>query len=138
SGGVLLNMQCQVIGVTAQIESDSGGNDGVGFAIPSDSVRKVAGGLIANGKVSHAYLGVSIQTATNGVAIGTVRSDTPADRAGLKAGDVVTAIDGNAVKTASALESAIAAKQPGDKVTLTIDRGGSTRTVSVTLGTRPS
>src|SRR2546421_2512990 len=107
SGGVLLNLQGQVVGVTAQIESDSGGNDGVGFAIPSDSVKKVADGLISNGKVSHAYLGVSIQTATNGVSIGTVRSATPAQRAGLKAGDVVTAIDGTAVRSASALESLI-------------------------------
>jgi putative serine protease PepD len=138
SGGVLLNMQGQVIGVTAQIESDSGGNDGVGFAIPSDSVKKVADGLISNGKVTHAYLGVSIQTATNGVSIGTVRSGAPAERAGLKAGDVVTAIDGTAVKSASALESLIAAKQPGDHVTLTIRRSGSTRTIAVTLGTRPS
>jgi len=138
SGGVLLNMQGQVVGVTAQIESDSGGNDGVGFAIPSDSVKKVADGLISNGKVSHAYLGVSIQTATNGVSIGSVRSGTPAQQAGLKAGDVVTAIDGTAVKSSSALESLIAAKQPGDHVTLTIRRGGSTRTIGVTLGTRPS
>jgi putative serine protease PepD len=138
SGGVLLNLQGQVIGVTAQIESDSGGNDGVGFAIPSDSVKKVADGLISTGKVSHAYLGVSIQTASNGVSIGTVRSGTPAERAGLKAGDVVTAIDGTAVKSASALESLIASKQPGDRVTLTIRRNGSTRTIGVTLGTRPS
>jgi putative serine protease PepD len=138
SGGVLLNLQGQVIGVTAQIESNSGGNDGVGFAIPSDSVRKVADGLISSGKVSHAYLGVSIQTASNGVAIGTVRSGSPAERARLKAGDVVAAIDGTAVRSASALESLIAARQPGDHVTLTVRRNGSTRTIGVTLGARPS
>ena len=138
SGGVLLNLQGQVIGVTAQIESDSGGNDGVGFAIPSDSVKQVADGLISNGKVTHAYLGVSIQTASNGVSIGSVRSGTPAERAGLEAGDVVTAIDGTAVESAAALESLIASKQPGDHVTLKILRNGSTRSVDVTLGTRPS
>jgi putative serine protease PepD len=138
SGGVLLNLQGQVIVVTAQIESDSGGNDGVGFAIPSDEVRQVADGLISNGKVSHAYLGVSIGSASNGVSIGTVRTGTPAERAGLKAGDVVTAIDGTKVGSPSSLESLIAAKRPGDKVTLTILRNGSTRTITVALGTRPS
>jgi putative serine protease PepD len=138
SGGVLLNLQGRVIGVTAQIESDSGGNDGVGFAIPSDAVRQVADGLISNGKVSHAYLGVSIQTGTNGVVIGSVRSGTPAAGAGLRAGDVVTAMDGTQVRAASALESLIAAKQPGDHVRLTIRRGGSTHTVAVTLGSRPT
>ena len=138
SGGVLLNLQGRVIGVTAQIESDSGGNDGVGFAIPSDSVRQVADGLISNGKVNHAYLGVSIRTGTGGVAIGTVRSGTPAAGAGLRAGDVVTAIDGTQVRTASALESLIASKQPGDRVRLTLRRSGSTRSVVVTLGARPA
>ena len=138
SGGVLLNTQGRVIGVTAQIESDSGGNDGVGFAIPSDSVRHVADGLISNGKVNHAYLGVSIQTGSGGVVIGSVRSGTPAADAGLKAGDVVTAIDGTQVRTAFALESLIASKQPGDQVHLTVRRSGSTRSVSVTLATRPA
>jgi putative serine protease PepD len=138
SGGVLLNLQGQVIGVTAQIESDSGGNEGVGFAIPSDSVRQVASGLVSNGKVSHAYLGVAIQSGTSGVSIGSVRTGTPAASAGLRAGDVVTAFDGTSVKTANALEALIAAKQPGDHVTLTVQRNGSTRSVGVTLGTRPS
>ncbi|TML10674.1 MAG: PDZ domain-containing protein, partial [Actinobacteria bacterium] len=138
SGGVLLNLNGDVIGVTAQIESDSGGNDGVGFAIPSDSVRQVADGLIANGKVSHAYLGVSIQTSNGGVSVGSVRSGSPASRAGLRSSDVITSLDGTSVKTANALEALISAKKPGDHVTLTIRRSGATRSVAVTLGTRPS
>jgi len=138
SGGVLLNLNADVIGVTAQIESDSGGNDGVGFAIPSDSVRQVADGLIANGKVSHAYLGVSIQTSNGGVSVGSVRSGSPASRAGLRSSDVITSLDGTSVKTANALEALISAKKPGDHVTLTIRRSGATRSVAVTLGTRPS
>ena len=138
SGGPLLNMSGDVIGINAQIESDSGGNDGVGFAIPSDSVRQVADGLIANGKVSHAYLGVSIQTSNGGVSVGSVRSGSPASRAGLRSSDVITSLDGTSVKTANALEALISAKKPGDHVTLTIRRSGATRSVAVTLGTRPS
>src|SRR5438067_1328923 len=109
SGGVLLNLNGDVIGVTAQIESDSGGNDGVGFAIPSDSVRQVVDGLIANGKVSHAYLGVSIQTGNGGVSVGSVRSGTPASSAGLRSGDVITALDGTPVTTANGPEARIPA-----------------------------
>ena len=138
SGGVLLNLNGDVIGVTAQIESDSGGNDGVGFAIPSDSVRQVVDGLIANGKVSHAYLGVSIQTGNGGVSVGSVRSGTPASSAGLRSGDVITALDGTSVTTANGLEALISAKKPGDHVTLTVRRNGATHSIAVTLGTRPS
>ena len=138
SGGPLLNSLGQVIGVNAQIESDSGGNDGVGFAIPSDSVRQVVDGLIASGKVSHAYLGVAIATGQGGVSVTSVRSGTPAAGAGLRSGDVVTAVDGTAVRSANALEALIAAKKPGDHVTLTVRRNGATRSIAVTLGTRPA
>ena len=138
SGGVLLNLSGQVIGVTAQIESNSGGNEGVGFAIPSDSVKHVADSLIASGKVSHAYLGVGISTGRSGVAVTSVRTGTPASQAGLAAGDVITALDGTSVKSPSRLEALIAAKSPGDRVTLSVNRGGSQRTIVVTLGSRPS
>ncbi|HEX6700168.1 MAG TPA: PDZ domain-containing protein, partial [Gaiellaceae bacterium] len=138
SGGVLLNLQGQVIGVTAQIESDSGGNDGVGFAIPSDSVRSVVDGLIANGKVSHAYLGVAIGPANGGVAINSVRSATAAARAGLRSGDVITAVDATSVRSTNRLEAVISAKKPGDRITLRVRRAGHERNVSVTLGARPS
>jgi len=77
SGGPLLNDQGRMIGVNAQIESESGGNDGVGFAIPSDTVRSIADQLISGGEVDHAYLGVTIQEVPDGVAITEVRSDTP-------------------------------------------------------------
>src|SRR5205823_789863 len=66
SGGPLLNQKGQVIGITAQIQSDSGGNDGVGFAIPSNTVRKIASTLITSGKVQHALLGVEVKTASDG------------------------------------------------------------------------
>ena len=129
-----------MIGVNAQIESDSGGNDGVGFAIPSDAVKSVADTIIAGGKVQHAYLGITIGDVgvRCGAQVSAVKAGSPAATAGLKAGDVITAIDGNAVATADDLTAKISAHQPGDKVTLTVTRNGSTQKLDVTLGTRPS
>jgi putative serine protease PepD len=138
SGGPLFDLTGKVIGVNSQIESDSGGNDGVGFAVPSNTVRSIASKLISSGKVQHAYLGVGIATVSKGVRLTEVRTDTPAARAGLQVGDVVTAIDGTKVAQASELGTAIDARQPGDTVTLTYLRGGKTATVKVTLGTRPA
>ena len=140
SGGPLLNASGQVIGVNAQIESDSGGNDGVGFAIPSDAVKSVADTIISGGKVQHAYLGITIATASSGsgAEVSAIKAASPALSAGLKAGDVITAIDGTAVTTADDLTAKISAHQPGDKVTLSVTRNGSTLKLDVTLGTRPS
>jgi putative serine protease PepD len=138
SGGPLLDLHGRVIGVNAQIESDSGGNDGVGFAIPSDTVRSIVTQLISSGNVRHAYLGVAVQTASSGVKLAQVRSGTPAARAGLRAGDVVTAVDGTRMRTAAQLQAGIDAHQPGDTVTLRYTRSGKSHTVQVKLGTRPS
>jgi putative serine protease PepD len=140
SGGPLLNSSGQVIGVNAQIESDSGGNDGVGFAIPSNAVKSVADTIISGGKVEHAYLGITVGDATsgNGAAVTEVKANTPAESAGLKAGDVVTAIDGDAVTSADDLTAKISAHKPGDKVTLSVTRNGASQKIAVTLGTRPS
>ena len=88
-----------MIGVNAQIESDSGGNDGVGFAIPSNAVKSVADTIIAGGKVQHAYLGITIGDSTSGAGAQVSSVSRPArrrDKRGLKAGDVITAIDGDA------------------------------------------
>ncbi len=140
SGGPLLNASGQVIGVNAQIESDSGGNDGVGFAIPSDAVKSVADTIISGGKVQHAYLGVTIGTAASGsgAQVSAVKAASPASTAGLKAGDMITAIDGSSVASADDLTAKISAHKPGDKVTLSVNRNGSTLKLDVTLGTRPS
>ena len=139
SGGPLLNEQGKVIGVTSQIESDSGGSDGVGFAVPSNTIRSIASQLISSGKAEHAFLGVELNDAsTNGAAIGQVRPDTPAAKAGLKDGDVVTALGGKSISTASELRAAINAKRPGDSVSLTYRRGGQSHTVTVKLASRPA
>jgi putative serine protease PepD len=163
SGGPLFDLQGKVIGITAQIESDSGGNDGVGFAIPSNLVKSIAAQLIRNGSVQHPLLGVEVETLPQsaatllgeaaGVAVGTVQSGTGAAKAGLKAatgsatvagqsyptgGDVITAIDGTKVTTAQELRNAIASKKVGATVDLTLVRGGKSRTVHATLGSRSS
>jgi putative serine protease PepD len=162
SGGPLLNSSGQVIGVNAQIAGQTGANVGVGFAIPSNTVRKIASGLIEEGKVEHAYLGVSVQTIPESVAdqlklaagaeLNDVRAGTPAKKAGLQpstgeetvdgtqyvtGGDVITAIDGQTIETAEQLQRAIDSHKPGDTVELTYWRNGDSHTVDVELGTRP-
>ena len=140
SGGPLLNLAGQVIGVTTQIESESGGNDGVGFAVPSNTIRSVASQILNGKKVEHAYLGVSIGDATtrSGASVGSVRSGSPAADGGLKAGDVITGFGAKTITDANELTEAVGVAKPGDKVKVTYVRGGETKTTTVTLGTRPS
>jgi putative serine protease PepD len=138
SGGPLLDSTGRVIGVTAQIVSDSDGNVGLGFAIPSDTVRRIVSQLVEGGTVEHAYLGVTLTTTNEGAQIGEVRGDSPAAAAGLQAADVITAVDGAKVSSLEDVTNALEAKQPGDRATLTVTRGDSVRRVEVTLGTRPS
>ncbi|HEV3408026.1 MAG TPA: trypsin-like peptidase domain-containing protein [Gaiellaceae bacterium] len=140
SGGPLLNADAEVVGVNAQIESAAGGNDGVGFAIPSNTVRSVVGQILSTGRVEHAYLGVSLaeRDGASGAEIADVRSGSPAERAGLEAGDVITRVDGRAVETTEDVHRAIESKKPGDELELTVDRDGATRTVTATLGSRPA
>jgi putative serine protease PepD len=140
SGGPLLTTSGDVIGVNAQIESGGGGSDGVGFAIPIDAVKSVVTTIIAGGTVQHAYIGIRVGDAANGAGaqISSVTAGTPGAKAGLKAGDVITAIDSTPVTKADDLTAGITAHAPNDKVTLTVDRGGKTLKIDVTLGVRPS
>jgi putative serine protease PepD len=138
SGGPLLNTEGQVVGVNAQIKSDSGGNEGVGFSIPSATVKTVASQLIANGKAVHAYLGVSIDSSASNALLAGVQNNTPAAKAGLKKGDVITAVNSTSIATGDDLSRAVDAHKPGEKVSVTYKRGGSEHTVTLTLGTRPN
>jgi putative serine protease PepD len=138
SGGPLLNTQGQVVGINSQIKSDSGGNEGVGFAIPSTTIKSVASQLIASGKAHHAYLGVSIDAAAPNARLAGAQPNTPAAKAGLKKGDVITAVEGNSIATGDDLSRAIDAHKPGDQITVTYQRGGSEHTVTLTLATRPN
>ncbi len=140
SGGPLLTTTGNVIGVNAQIDSDSGGNDGVGFALAGNSVKNTADTLIAGNKVQHAYVGISLNDVANngGAKITRVVSGSPASDAGLKVGDVITKLDGSNIESADDLTAAISAHAPGDKVSVALTRAGVTKTIAVTLGTRPS
>jgi putative serine protease PepD len=148
SGGPLLNARGEVIGVNSQIEpgNTGTGNPGIGFAVPSATLREVVSQIREGGKVEHAYLGVFTQP------IDEVIPGSPADEAGIRdgdrqvifggqsyvlGGDIVTAADGEQVASADDLRRLIAEKDPGDAMTLDIRRGESKRTVSVTLGRRP-
>ena len=105
SGGPLLDAAGRVIGVNSQIASQSGSNSGVGFAVPSDTVKDVVPKLIKNGKIDRAWLGLSTgeQPATPGAVVGTVTNGSPADKAGIRSGDVITAIDGKTIRNPSDL-----------------------------------
>jgi putative serine protease PepD len=141
SGGPLIDVASNtVIGVNAQIESDSNDNAGVGFAVPIDAAKTVASTLIAGGTVKHSYLGVTVADAASGggARIGCVVSGGPADSAGLQAGDVITAVDGQSISGADALTANLSGRLPDAKVTVTVDRNGSTKSIQVTLGTRPT
>jgi putative serine protease PepD len=142
SGGPLLNDAAQVIGVNSQIATagGSGGNLGIGFAVPSNTARQVVPQLERGQSVKHSYLGVqtaSNPTNPNGAEIQTVVAGGPADTAGLLKGDLIKAIDGHPVRDPSELSSAIALKKPGDKVTVQIERNGLTQEIDATLGIRP-
>jgi putative serine protease PepD len=140
SGGPLLNSNGKVIGVNSQIESNSGGNEGVGFAVPSNTVRSVVSQLISSGKAVHAFLGVELSNSSSqtGASIGQVRTGTPAARAGLRTGDVITAAAGKPVTSASELRALISASRPGDTIPITYTRGGQSHTVQVKLAARPA
>ncbi|MBE0697052.1 MAG: trypsin-like peptidase domain-containing protein [Anaerolineaceae bacterium] len=164
SGGVLLDMNGALIGVPSQIESASGSNSGVGFAIPSAIVSQVAPQLITNGKAAHSYLGISGGTVTadaistlnldagqQGIVVATVVAGGPAEKAGLKpatvdangvptaAGDIITGIDGKTVTRFEDLVSYLSSStQPGQTVTLNVLRDGKDTQVKVTLGTQPT
>jgi putative serine protease PepD len=139
SGGPLLNMSGQVIGVNSQIESEGGGSEGVGFAISSNTVIAVVKQLLTSGKVVHAYLGVSVESAaTGGLQVATVKKGSPAADGGLKDGDVIKAFDGQKVASPNDVIGAVNDKQPGDKVTITYIRNGATTTAHITLGSRSS
>jgi putative serine protease PepD len=138
SGGPLLDMQGKVIGVTAQIESDSGGNDGVGFAVPSNTVRQIANRLVSTGKADHAYLGVQLATASNGAKVTDVIAGKAAANAGIHVDDVITNFGGKKITSVDSLRFAVDAKHPGDVVRVMLQRDGTTKTVSVTLATRPN
>jgi putative serine protease PepD len=137
SGGPLLDAQGNVIGVNSQIESNTGENTGVGFAIPSNTVKSVAEQIISGGKVSHPFLGLQLSDGASGATVTAATAGGAAAKAGVQAGDVVTAIDGQRVTSSAALVSVVQTHRVGDRVTLTVQRSGATHSVVVTLANHP-
>ena len=146
SGGALVNTSGELIGINSQILSPTGGSIGIGFAIPSNMAKGVMEQLIKGGKVRRGQLGVQIQEVTSdiaasldlkevrGVIIGAVTPGSAGERAGLKQGDVITAVNGSAVNDVNGLRNRIASTAPGTDVTLTVIRDGREQQVRATLG----
>ncbi len=165
SGGPLVDGDGRVLGINSQISSSSGGGEGVGFAVPVDTVKRSLDQLRADGRVAYAYIGVSSvalypQLARRfglpvgrGAYVQTVNPGSPAARAGLRGGtrtarfqsqpfriggDIITRVDATAIREESDLSRAIARRRPGETVSLEAWRGGARRTVRLTLGQRPA
>jgi len=147
SGGPLFDASGRVVGITSSIltTSRSSGSIGLGFAIPANLALRVATELVEDGAAAHAFLGVRLADGTARTADGTVRlgavvveatAGGPAADAGLRTDDVVVAIDDEPVSGAESLTAQVRERTPGDEVTLTVVRGGETRTVDVVLGSR--
>jgi S1-C subfamily serine protease len=165
SGGPLFDARGRVIGINAQIRSESGGAEGVGFAVPINAAKRSMGQLIATGRVVYAFLGVTTEDLTptlarhfgysvsRGAMIGEVRGGSPADHAGLKGGDdeqsfngldvttggdVIVAVNGQPVRSADQIVRDVSSRLPGETIRLTVVRGDTRKTLSAKLGARPS
>jgi len=148
SGGALVSIKGELIGINTAIISRSGGNQGVGFAIPAKTASNVMDQLIKHGKVSRGRMGVTIQPVnaaiskqfgfkgTGGALISDVEEASPADKAGLKSGDIITEVNGARVTDSADLRVRIAAMNPGTTAKVKIFRDGSDRDVNVTLGSQ--
>lgn len=146
SGGALINTNGELIGINSQILSPSGGNIGIGFAIPSNMAKSVMEQLLKNGKVSRGHLGIGIQPITSdiaesmglkevrGVIVNSVEEGGAGDKAGLKRGDIITALNGERIDDNNVLRNKIANTPPGTEVTLTVMRDGSEKQIKATLG----
>ena len=150
SGGPTFNLSGEVVGINTAIFSPSGGNVGIAFAIPSTVAQGVVNDLIKNGSVSRGWLGVQIQPVTKDIAeslglseasgalVVAPQEGSPGQKAGMKKGDVVTAVNGEPIKDARELAKRIGSLTPGSKAELSIWRDGKSQTLSLTLGTLPA
>ena len=140
SGGALVNSAGQVLGINTMIFSPSGANAGIGFAIPSDIALNVADQIINNGGTELPYIGIQMGENTSDIK-GVLVEDTidgyPAAEAGIKAGDIITAVDGVGVESSFELVALLLRYEPGDTVTVTINRDGQISDVNIVLAARP-
>ncbi len=150
SGGALVDYEGRLVGINTAIFSRTGGNQGIGFAVPSNLAKMVMESLLKNGKVQRGFLGVGLQPLSDdlveqfklpsdsGALISEVQPDSPAAKAGVKTGDVVVAVNDKKVENPRELQLSIGSIAPGSKVDLKLLRDGQTRTVAVNLAERPS
>ncbi|HEX3762975.1 MAG TPA: DegQ family serine endoprotease [Kofleriaceae bacterium] len=150
SGGALVDMDGKLVGINTAIASQTGGYQGIGFAIPSNMAMQVETAILHNGKVTRGWLGIAIQDVTSdlardldlkphhGVLVSDVTRDSPATRAGLQRGDVVTAIDSTRIDDAGQLRTLIALAGKDKRVTVQLERHGKPMTLQATLGEAPS
>ena len=141
SGGPLLDAAGRVIGINSQIATTGagGGSVGIGFAVPSDTVRQVVPRLRAGSSIRRAYLGITTSPSTTGqgAVVADVVAGAPAQQAGLQAGDTITRVSGEDIRQPEDVSASIENRSPGDKIEVRLRRAGDDRTVQVTLGTRP-
>ena len=150
SGGPTFDVDGNVIGVNTAIYSPSGGSVGIAFAIPANTVKNVVGQLRDKGVVTRGWIGVQIQPVTPDIAdsmglkkaagalVAEPQPDSPAVKAGIKSGDVITAVNGTPVRDARELARRIGTMAPGAKITLDLIHDGQQKTVTLTLGTLPN
>lgn len=149
SGGALVNLDGELVGLNSAIASQSGGFQGIGFAIPSNMAFKIMDQLISKGKVTRGWLGILPQDIDakmaaaikvkegSGVLVGDVTPESPAEKAGFQSGDIITAIDGHTMASAAQLRTDIAETAPGTKVSVSIIRDGKDKDFDLTLGELP-
>jgi putative serine protease PepD len=140
SGGPLLDSQGRVVGVNSQIQSTTGGNVGIGYAVPIDTAKNVVAQLREDGTAEHAYLGVQLREpeGQEGVPVAEVVDGGPADDAGLRPGDRILRVGGEEVDSVADVRRAIGAQSPGDELELSVLRDGETTSLTVELGERPA
>ncbi len=149
SGGAMIDMNGELVGINSAIASRSGGNDGIGFAIPVNLAKRIMDDIIENGTVSRGYLGIQTagevdQTMANamgldvsrGIIVGEVLEGEPADKAGLKEEDIIVSVNGDEIRNWDAFRTKIASMKPGDEVDLGVIRNGQELSIVVTLGKR--
>jgi serine protease Do len=149
SGGALVDTEGRLVGINSAILTHSGGNQGIGFAVPSNLCRWVMDSLVKNGRVERGLLGVMIQNLTpdlakafkldrtTGALVGDVSPGGPADKAGLKSGDVITQFNGQPIQDASQLKLRVAESAPGSTAQVSVSRNGESKTFDVTLSSTP-
>src|SRR5881394_1382838 len=151
SGGALVDIEGRLLGINTAIFSRSGGNQGIGFAIPANLAREVMQSLRDTGRVVRGYIGASVQTLTpeladamklkgqlTGALVGEVTPKSPAEKAGIKTGDVITAVNGRKISDARELRLIIGSMAPGSKAQMEVNREGQTKTFDVELAEMPA